>query len=119
MDKKFIKLTELDGETITIEKIWGFKWKLWDQVERKMLIADSWQKDYKKRYSIETDKGSLEVSQNQMGKILEATMTNGIADPVGKTLQIRSNGRQGLQADYWFNLVQPQQEVLDVPEDWA
>lgn len=98
---KYIKLAELNGKQFKMLKSRGFTWKLWNNEERKMLVSEKWQQGYKKRYALETDKGLLEVSQRQMGSILEAVLSNGEAKPVGSTFAVKSDGKE--IPDYYFN----------------
>jgi hypothetical protein len=98
----------------------GYKWKMWDNTQRKMLVSDVWQKGYKKEYLAETDKGMLNLSASQVGILLETVMRNGEADLNGRTFQVKSNGKSGMDIRYFFNAVQdaepkpePKQETID------
>lgn len=111
----YTKLSSLVNGTFTIQKFNGYKWKMWDNVEKKMLISDTWQKDYRKVYQVETDKGLLDLSSNQTGILLEAVVRNGIADLNNQTFQVKSNGKTGMDIRYFFNVVRdaaPKQEVV-------
>ncbi len=111
----YTKLSSLVNGTFTIQKFNGYKWKMWDNVEKKMLISDTWQKDYRKVYQVETDKGLLDLSANQTGILLEAVVRNGIADLNNQTFQVKSNGKTGMDIRYFFNVVRdaaPKQEVV-------
>lgn len=99
----FVKLKDLDGEQVTIKKVVSFAYKAWDVANKRMLVEDTPTKGFKKRWTLETDRGQLEVSQNQMGKILEACVSGGVSDPTNKTLAIKSDGRE--IPDYYFNPV--------------
>lgn len=102
----YTKLSELVGGTFTITKMYGYKWKMWDNTEKKMLVSDVWQKDYRKVYQAETDKGKLDLSANQVGILLETVMRNGQSDLNGRTFQVKSNGKTGMDIRYFFNAVQ-------------
>jgi len=100
---EFTKLSELVNGTFTVNKVWGYKWKMWDNEARKMLVSDTWQKDYRKVYSVDTDKGSLDLSASQLGILLEAVVHNGTSDLNGVTFQVKSNGKTGMDIRYFFN----------------
>jgi len=133
----YTKLSSLVNGTFTITKFNGYKWKMWDNVEKKMLISDTWQKDYRKVYQVETDRGLLDLSASQTGVLLETVVRNGIADLNGRTFQVKSNGKSGMDIRYFFNAIQDnhsgidktaaaelvpekpetKEEVLDVPDE--
>lgn len=99
----FVKLSELVNDQFTINKVWGYKFKMWDNEARKMMVSDTWQKDYRKVYSVDTNKGSLDLSASQLGILLEAVVRNGVADLNGVTFQVKSNGKTGMDIRYFFN----------------
>jgi hypothetical protein len=99
----FVKLSELVNSNFTVKKVWGYKFKMWDNDNRKMLVSDTWQKDYRKVYSVDTNKGSLDLSASQLGILLEAVVKNGVADLSGVTFQVKSNGKTGMDIRYFFN----------------
>jgi hypothetical protein len=101
----FTKLSELVNKTFTVQKFYGYKWKMWDNTQKKMLVSDVWQKDYRKVYAVETDKGVLDLSANQVGTLLEAIVRNGEANIIGRTYQVKSNGKTGMDIRYFFNVV--------------
>lgn len=106
MEKEYTKLSNLVNGVFTINKFFGYKWKKWDDDNKKMLVSDSWQKDYRKSYSAETDKGLLDLSSSQVGVLLETICKNGQSDLVGRTFQVKSNGKTGMDIRYFFNAVQ-------------
>jgi hypothetical protein len=93
--------------------MYGYKWKMWDNNEKKMLMSDTWQKDYRKVYQAETDKGKLDLSANQVGVLLETVMRNGQADLNGRTFQVKSNGKTGMDIRYFFNAIQDNHSGID------
>lgn len=106
MENKYTKLSDLVDSTFTITKVFGYKWKMWDNANKKMLTSDTWQKDHRKVYGVETDKGILDLSANQLGVLLETISKNGEANVVGRTFQVKSNGKTGMDIRYFFNAVQ-------------
>lgn len=101
----YIKLSDLVGKTMTIQKVWGFKFKMWDQPTSKMIVEDRWFKGARKVYEVDTDKGKLDLGQGQMATILEVVSDKGVADVTGKTIEVKSNGQTGKDIRYFFNEV--------------
>ena len=101
----FIKLSGLVNDTFTVEKVWGYKWKKWDTNENKMLVADRYEQDYQKKWDVDTNKGKLDLSPSQYGAILEAVSKDGIADLNGRTINVKSNGKTGMEIRYYFNAI--------------
>lgn len=103
MDKKFTKLSELVDKTFTVEKIWGYKFKLWDNEAKKMLVSETYEKGYRKIYALDTSEGSLDVSASQIGQMLEGVFRNGVSDLNGRTFAVKSNGKSGMDIRYYIN----------------
>ena len=118
--KSFTKLSNLVGETITIKRVDGYKFKAWDPTSKKMLISDNYQKGYRKLYQVLTDKGQLDLGSGQIGSLLEAVFKNGEADLINKTFHIKSNGKQGMDIRYFFSEVKEfdGQEDIDLNAPW-
>lgn len=119
MEQKYTKLSALVGDTFTIERVSEYQWKRWNQAEGKYEKSDTYQKDFKKTYTLETDKGLLDLSQGQLGTILETVSYKGEASLPGKTVQVKSNGKTGMDIRYFFNAVSSKKEdVEDNPFDY-
>ena len=99
----YVKLSTLVNDTFTVQKVFGYRWKMWDNEQRKMLISDSYVKGYRKMYTIDTDKGTLDLSSSQMGNILESVTSDGRADINGRTFSVKSNGKSGMDIRYYIN----------------
>lgn len=99
----YTKLSALVDDTFTVQKVFGYKFKMWDNTERKMLISETWVKDYRKMYTLDTDKGTLDLSGSQMGNLLEAVTKDGRADINGRTFSVKSNGKTGMDIRYYLN----------------
>lgn len=99
----YTKLSNLVNDTFTVNKVFGYKFKMWDNEQRKMLISDSYVQGYRKMYTIETDKGTLDLSASQMGNILESVTSDGRADINGRTFSVKSNGKSGMDIRYYIN----------------
>lgn len=118
MDKpKYTKLSELVGDQFTIEKAYGYQWKMWDNVSNRMLISETYEQGYRKIYSLDTDKGKLDLGSGQLSSLLEAVYKNGAADINGKTFSVKSNGKSGMDIRYYFNLVKTEPKQDTVVED--
>lgn len=99
----YTKLSNLVDDTFTVQKVFGYKFKMWDNEQRKMLISDSYVQGYRKMYTIDTDKGTLDLSASQMGNILESVTSDGRADINGRTFSVKSNGKSGMDIRYYIN----------------
>lgn len=113
-DKKtYTKLSDLVNKEFTVEKAWGYKWKMWDNNAKRMLIAERYEQGYRKVYSIDTDKGSLDLGSGQLSSLLEAVYRNGTADINGRTFSVKSNGKSGMDIRYFFNAVRQEESDGD------
>lgn len=125
MDKQtYTKLSALVDDTFTVDKAFGYQFKCWDPIEKKMDVKEKWQEGYTKVYTLDTDKGKLDVRAGQMGNLLEAVVREGRADIVGRTFSVKSNGKTGMDIRYYINAVKdapaaPQsltdEEMEDIP----
>lgn len=113
--KPFTKLSALVDDEFTVEKVWGYKFKMWDVGSSKMLTSDTWQKGYQKRWDVDTDKGKLDISATQLGNMLEGVCHSGAADINGCTFSVKSNGKTGMEIRYWLSPVRTQ-KVEDANE---
>lgn len=104
-DRVYIKLSDLVDTEFTIEKVYGYKWKMWDQSAKRMLVSDSYEKGYRKVYAILTDRGQLDIGSGQIGSLLEAVIKDGVADLNNKRFGVKSNGKTGMDIRYYFNAV--------------
>lgn len=100
---EYIKLSGLVDSQFTINKVFGYRWKMWDTTSKKMLISETWVKDYRKMYTLDTDKGTLDLSASQMGNLLESVTKDGRADINGRTFSVKSNGKSGMDIRYYIN----------------
>lgn len=127
MDNKptYTKLSALVGDVFTVEKAYGYQWKKFDPESKRMLISEQYEEGFRKIYSLDTDKGKLDVSASQLGNLLESVYRNGEANITGRTFSVKSNGKTGMDIRYYLNATkdapvaptQAQDEVYDVPEE--
>lgn len=113
----YTKLSNLVDSTFTVQKVFGYKFKMWDNVSRKMLISETWVKDYRKMYTLDTDKGTLDLSASQMGNLLESVTRDGRADINGRTFSVKSNGKEGMDIRYYINATKDTPVESPVVED--
>ena len=99
----YTKLSNLVDDTFTVNKVFGYKFKMWDNVARTMRISDTWVDGHRKMYTLDTDKGTLDLSASQMGNILEAVTNDGRADVNGRTFSVKSNGKSGMDIRYFLS----------------
>lgn len=116
----YIKLSGLIDQQFTVTKVWGYKWKMFDQGTKKMVSDDKWFQGGRKVYEVDTDKGKLDLGAGQIGTLLETVFKNGTADLNGKTFSVKSNGKTGMDIRYYFDEVKtqtnPLDEILDTDE---
>lgn len=114
MEIIYIKMHELVGQTFKVEKVFPFKFKLWDTEQHKMLISDTWIKDHQKKYTVDTNKGRVDCSSSQIANMLECVVEDGRADLNGRSFTVKSNNKQGMEIRYFFNaVVDDQRELLE------
>lgn len=111
----YTKLSNLVDDQFTVQKVFGYKYKMWDNEQRKMLISETWVKDYRKMYTLDTDKGTLDLSASQMGNLLESITKDGRADINGRTFSVKSNGKSGMDIRYYLNAVKDAQQAYVAP----
>lgn len=115
---KYVKIGALIDQVFTVTKVGGYQFKMWSPTENKMLVSDTWEKGYQKKYRVETDKGILELSSSQLSQLLEGVVKDGVADINGRSFQVKSNGKTGLEVRYYLNPVtsQPRPQSIQDPE---
>jgi len=114
---EYIKLSGLVDSQFTINKVFGYRYKMWDNEQRKMLISETWVKDYRKMYTLDTDKGTLDLSASQMGNLLESITKDGRADINGRSFSVKSNGKSGMDIRYYLNAVKDAPVAPKAPQN--
>jgi len=109
----YVKLSELVGGNFTVNKVLGYKYKMWDNDNRKMIVSEVKQEGFRKLYQVETDKGILDLGTGQMGNLLEPVFHDGLADINLRTFDVTSNGKTGMDIRYFFN---PRPEATPLPD---
>ena len=106
----YTKMSALVDKNFTVQKVNGYKWKKWDNVAKTMLSSDTYVAEHSKKWEIETDKGKMDVSQSQMGSMLEGVSRDGMSTIIGATFHVKSNGKTGMEIRYFINPVREQPE---------
>ena len=114
-DTKYIKLVDLVDNSFTVEKVFYPQYKMWDSEAKRMLISERWEKGYRKIYGVVTDKGTLDLSSNQLANMLESVSKAGEAKIIGRTFNVKSNGKSGMDIRYYIN---PTKEERQESEAW-
>lgn len=129
MDNKvqFTKLKDLVDDSFTVEKVHGYKWKMWDNESKRMISEDEWFKGARKIYAVDTDKGRLDMSESQLASIFVGVQHGGVADINGVTVNVKSNGKAGMDIRYFLNptktnsqprpAAKPNQDAVYEPRD--
>lgn len=113
----YTKLSNLIDDNFTVEHVKGFCYKAWDDSNHKMLVSDSPQKGYRKLYQVQTDKGIMDMGPGQMGNLLETISMDGKADIKGRTFNVKSNGKTGMEIRYYLNPVDPKPVVSQMSDE--
>ena len=98
----YVKLRDLSAFTVMSDK--GYSYKQWNQSEGKMEVSDKWQEGFRKMFSIETDQGTLDLSQAQLGQMLSSAYRDGAANLIGNKFNVKTNGKTGMEIRYFINL---------------
>lgn len=109
----YTKLANLVNDEFTVEKAGGYTFKKWDDTTKRMLISETYEEGYRKMYTIDTDKGRLDLGSGQLSALLEAVYTKGEASLNGRTFKVKSNGKTGMDIRYYFNPVRESQPAGD------
>lgn len=112
----FITLKALINDTFTIEKVFPPTYKMWDVKQGKMLTSPTWVKGYRKTYGVDTNKGKLDLGSGQIGTLLESVFDDGRADLNGVTFKVKSNGKQGMEVRYFFDVVNDEDQASYIEE---
>lgn len=103
MEKKFVKMSDLVGDQFTVDSVGKFVYKKWDNENRKMLISETWEQGYQKVYPVNTDKGTVDMNSGKMGEMLESVSRDGQSTIIGRTFNVKSNGKTGMEIRYFLN----------------
>jgi len=113
---EYTKLSALVGSDFEVKSVEPFVWKKWDNENKKMLVSEKWEEGFSKKYKIESDKGILDLSSAQLANMLESASIKGVSDLNGRTFNVKSNGKEGMEIRYFLN-VQPKEDI-SIPDEW-
>lgn len=108
---EYIRLAE--GLHFTINKVMGFKYKMWDVGGKKMVSQDQWFDGSTKKWQVETEKGMLDLSNAQLSQCLVATFNvqTQSCQLQGAKFEVKTNGKTGMEIRYFFNVVDAYKEA--------
>lgn len=109
-DTKYIKLSDLIDSEFTVEKVFFPQYKMWDNEAKRMLVSERWEKGYRKIYGVVTDKGTMDLSANQLANMLEGVSKGGNANIVGRSFNVKSNGKTGMDIRYYINALKEERQ---------
>jgi hypothetical protein len=101
----YTKLGDLVDDSFVVLKVRGFGYKMWDNEAKKMHFSNEPEKGYRKVYTIETNKGIMDLGAGQMGNLLEVVSQDGKSDIINWTFNVKSNGKKGKDIRYFLNPV--------------
>jgi len=114
--KQFLKLSQINQ--FTIEKFIGKKFKKWDQMNKKMLESPTWQEGYRLMYKFEVKEGILELSKSQVSEMCASILDqNASANLVGRSFNVKNNGKTGMDIRYFFNPIK--NDVEQIAKDFG
>lgn len=102
-DKKYVKMSELVDKDITIKRVGNYKFVAWDPAESKYKTDDKWFQGAQKKYPIDTDIGTVDMSANHVGSMFEGVQHAGQSTIIGATFHVKSNGKTGVDIRYFIN----------------
>jgi len=117
---KFVKLGDLVDKKFTVIKNNGYKWKRWNKESNKMETSDTYQpfnEGWTKKYSVTTNKGIIDFGEMQLGKILANALKGNTADLGNLIVEVKSNGKTGMDIRYFFNVVGRAEGEVQVEEE--
>lgn len=102
---EYTKLSALVNDEFTVEKSYGFQWKMWDEGSKRFVLSDKYEDGFRKVYTVVTDKGNLDLGAGQLGNLLESVYNKGESNIIGKTFSVKSNGKEGKDVRYYLKPV--------------
>jgi|1_EtaG_2_1085319.scaffolds.fasta_scaffold33459_3 hypothetical protein len=102
---EFTSFKKLVGSTFKVADNNGYKFKKWDNENRKMLTSESPQQGFRKVFTLETDKGMLDASEAQLGQMLSRVIKGNTADISNIMFNVESNGKEGMEIRYYISPV--------------
>jgi hypothetical protein len=117
----FVKLGDLSKSqsTFMVEDVGTPVYKMWDAGAKKMVSSPTPVTGMSKKYPLKTDKGDLDLGEQNFGTLLALTFKDGVSELIGRKFQVKDNGKEGLEIRYYFNLVEDDYSQPTPTEEWA
>ena len=100
----YTRLGDLVGDSFTVEDAGGYTFKRWNAEAKRMETSEKYQEGFRKMYTVDTDKGRMDLGSGQLGQLLELTYSKGQANITGRTFSVKSNGKTGMDIRYFFSV---------------
>lgn len=119
MDVQYIKLKEMcDDKPFTVNSMLPPRFVRWNDQERKFDTATVPTSGFSKQWTVDTDRGRVNLSQSQMGSLLETSLDSqtGTATVIGKLFKVtKNNPEDPKHTRYYFNSVEPKKHEQASP----
>ena len=118
----FVKLSDLSKSksTFMVEDVKPPVYKMWDSGSKKMVTSSVPMSGMSKKYPISTDKGDLDLGEQNFGTLLALTFKDGVSELIGRKFQVSDNGKEGMEIRYFFKAVEEDNYEQAPPvEDWS
>lgn len=118
-NQKWVKLSQI--QQFTFQAIKEVAFKQWDPTTKQMNTSKTPVKGFRKMYTCITSEGLLDLSQGQIGQILEATFGQRVpgepvADLNGAKIKVANNGQTGMDIRYFFNFAGYEEKTVSYDE---
>lgn len=102
----FTKLSALVKDSFIPTEYKGMFYKKWDAATNKMETSEEYKEGFKKVFTFETNKGTLDLSSAQLGQMLVAAFEHGKGGMIqDQEFVVKSNGKTGMDIRYYINLL--------------
>jgi len=112
---EFIKLKDI--QSFTVKEVVKSNFKMWNTETNTMEVSEKPQKGFRKVWQVTTDKGTLDLSDSQMGQMLVGIFDKEKSVLVNSSFDVRTNGKEGKEIRYFLNFKkeddysQPEEEI--------
>jgi hypothetical protein len=113
---EYTRLGLLVGSQFTINSVDGVRYIRF--LDSKPEVSQTPKAGFAKEFILNTDKGILNLKEGQVGTILSKVIEGGVANLIGKTIKVGSNGQSGLEIRYYFDEVKPNTYRQDQEPDY-
>ena len=118
-NQKWVKLSQIQG--FTFQGVKEVMYKQWDPTTKQMNTSKTPVKGFRKMYTCITSEGLIDLSQGQIGQILEACFgqrlaAEPISDLTGAKIKVANNGQTGMDIRYFFNFAGYEEKTISYDE---